>query len=61
MLAIHDPTQLTTQSELIVGHIFHKLSWNTCVQREIIGCQKSLAAFFIEFSIVHKIGYNNAI
>ena len=27
----------------------------------IIGCQKSLAAFFIEFSIVHKIGYNNAI
>ena len=27
----------------------------------IIGCQKSLAVFFIEFSIIHKIGYNNAI
>ena len=27
----------------------------------MIDCQKSLAVFFIEFSIVHTIGYNNAI
>ena len=46
----------------IVTKMLQMITLTVCLLfSKIIGCQKSLAVFVIEFSIVHKIGYDNAI